>query len=174
MQGIVRGPGSTLKRQHLGALSMPLATGFTLIELVMTLALLGILAVVVGPRIFATDTFDARGFHDETLALLRFAHKSAIAQRRPVCVTFTSSSARLGIDADRNSATGSAGCEANLSGPRGDTPGTVTARGSVQYAAVPASIVIDGLGQPAAGQTIQVNGVNKSITLEAATGYVHE
>lgn len=149
-------------------------SGFTLIELVMTLALLGILAAVVGPKVFSTNTFDARGFHDETLALLRFAHKSAIAQRRPVCVTFTVTSARLGIDADRNQATGASGCEANLTGPRGDSPGSITARGSVQYAALPAVIVIDGLGQPAAGQTIQVVGVGKQVTVEPTTGFVHD
>ncbi len=148
--------------------------GFTLVELVMTLALLGILAAVVGPRVFSSNTFDARGFHDETLALLRFAHKSAIAQRRPVCVTFTVTSARLAIDADRNLATGASGCEANLAGPRGDSPGTITARGTAQYAALPAVIVIDGLGQPAVGQMIQVVGVGKQVTLESTTGFVHD
>lgn len=148
--------------------------GFTLVELVMTLALLGILAAVVGPQVFSTNTFEARGFHDETLALLRFAHKSAIAQRRPVCVTFTTTSAQLAIDADRNQATGASGCEASLTGPRGDSPGTITARGSAQYAALPAVIVIDGLGQPAAGQTIQVVGVVKQVTVEPTTGFVHD
>ena len=140
----------------------------------MVLALAGILAAVVGPRLFATSTFDARGFHDETLSLLRFAHKSAIAQRRPVCVTFGSNTALLTVDADRNSATGADGCETNLTGPRGDSPGTITARGTVQYTVTPATIVIDGLGQPCAGQTIQVAGAARAITIEATTGYVHD
>ena len=148
--------------------------GFTLVELIMVLALAGILAAVVGPRLFATSTFDARGFHDETLALLRYAHKSAIAQRRPVCVVFGGNTASLGIDADRNGATGTSGCEAGLTGPRGETPGTITARGTVQYAATPATVVFDGLGQPAAGQTIQVSGAAQTITIEATTGYVHD
>ena len=148
--------------------------GFTLVELIMVLALAGILAAVVGPKVFVTGTFEARGFHDETLALLRFAHKSAIAQRRPVCVVFSSTTARLSIDSDRNAATGTSGCEASLTGPRGDSPGTITARGTVQYAATPATVVIDGLGQPAAGQTIQVSGAAQTITIEAVTGYVHD
>ena len=149
-------------------------SGFTLIELIMVLVIVGVLAAVVGPRVFVTGTFDARGFHDETLALMRFAHKSAIAQRRPVCIAFGTNNARLTIDSDRNSATGTSGCEANLTGPRGDSPGTITARGSVQYAATPATVVIDGLGQPAAGQTIQVSGAAQTITIEAVTGYVHD
>ena len=149
-------------------------SGFTLIELIMVLVIVGVLAAVVGPRVFATGTFNARGFHDENLALLRFAHKSAIAQRRPVCIVFGANNARLSIDSDRNSATGTSGCEANLTGPRGDSPGTITARGTVQYTATPATVVIDGLGQPAAGQTIQVSGAAQTITIEAVTGYVHD
>ena len=74
----------------------------------------------------------------------------------------------------RRSATGTSGCEAGLTGPRGDSPGTITARGTVQYAATPATVVIDGLGQPAAGQTIQVSGAAQTITIEAVTGYVHD
>lgn len=65
--------------------------GFTLIELIMVMVMLGVLAVFAAPRIFNSDDFYARGFHDETLALLRYAQKTAIAQRRTVCVTFTSS-----------------------------------------------------------------------------------
>ena len=149
-------------------------SGFTLIELIMVLVVVGVLAAVVGPRVFVTGTFDARGFHDETLALLRFAHKSAIAQRRPVCIVFGANNARLTIDSDRNSATGTSGCEANLTGPRGDSPGSITARGTVQYSATPATVVIDGLGQPAAGQSIQVVGAARTITIEATTGYVHD
>ena len=153
---------------------VPSQRGFTLIELVMVLLLTGILAVVVGPSLLTTNTFDARGFHDETLALLRYAHKSAIAQRRLVCVRFGANAASLSIDADRNAATGAGGCEAALTGPRGDTPGAITARGAVRYAAVPASISFDALGQPGAGQTIQVTGASNQITVEATTGYIHE
>ncbi len=148
--------------------------GFTLIELIMVLVLAGVLAVVAAPAVFSISDFNARGFHDETLAYLRYAQKSAIAQRHPVCVTFTASTAVLGTDADGNGATGPNGCEANLTGPRGDTPGSITARGSVQYAAVPAALVFDALGQPSLGQTIQVAGAARHIVIEAVTGYVHE
>jgi prepilin-type N-terminal cleavage/methylation domain-containing protein len=56
--------------------------GFTLIELIMVIVILGVLAVFAAPRIFNNADFYARGFHDETLALLRYAQKSAVAQRR--------------------------------------------------------------------------------------------
>ena len=68
--------------------SSPDQRGFTLIELVMVLVLAGVLAVFAAPRLFSTGDFNARGFQDETLSLLRYAQKAAIAQRRTVCVTF--------------------------------------------------------------------------------------
>jgi MSHA pilin protein MshC len=146
-----------------------LAHGFTLIELVMVIVLVGVLAIFAAPRLFDSAAFNARGFHDETLAFLRYAQKTAIAQRRTVCVAFTLSSATLKVDND-----GSAGCEANLAGPRGDSPGTITARGDVSYSNLPTAISFDALGQPTATQTIQVQGAGRSITVEAGTGYVHE
>ncbi len=145
--------------------------GFTLIELVMVMVLAGVLSVFVVPKLFNADDFNARGFHDETLALLRYAHKTAIAQRRPVCVVFSATTATLAIDADRNSGTGSNGCETGLTGLHG---GAISARGAVRYSSVPATVVFDGLGQPGAGQTIQVAGVASPIVVEAATGYSHE
>lgn len=147
--------------------------GFTMVELIMVIVIIGVLAVFAAPRFNATD-FNARGFHDETLAILRYAQKSAIAQRRPVCVTFTGNSATLTVDADRNAATGTGGCELNLIGPRGDTPGTITARSGVTYGSTPAAFNFDGLGQPSVSQAIQVAGAGYSITVEPGTGYVHE
>lgn len=60
--------------------------GFTLIELVMTLIVIGILAVFVTARLDFTSTFDQKGVRDKTVAALQFARKAAVAQRRNVCV----------------------------------------------------------------------------------------
>ncbi len=151
--------------------------GFTLIELIMVIVLLGVLAVFAAPRIFNSSDFNARGFHDETLALLRYAQKTAIAQRRTVCVAFTTNSAALNIA----SAAANTTCNTALRGPKGDNPGTVTAKSGVTYSSTPASFNFDGLGQPVnasgapvATQTIQVSNAAKSITVETATGYVHD
>jgi MSHA pilin protein MshC len=150
------------------------AGGFSLVELLIVLTLVSVLAVVAVPRLVDTGAFQSRGFHDETLALLRFAHKAAVAQRRPVCVQFAATSSTLRIDADRNAATGTDGCESDLAGPRGDSPGRVSARGSVSYASVPSTLVFDGLGRPGAGLSLQVQGAARAITVEAVTGYVHD
>ena len=152
--------------------------GFTLVELVMVLVLAGVLAVFAAPRLFNTSDFNARGFQDETLSLLRFAQKTAIAQRRTVCVTFAGTS---GASLTIASAPSVFTCNTALRGPKGDSPATVTAKAGVAYSAVPTSFNFDGLGQPVntsgtqvATQTIQVGNAANATTVEAVTGYVHE
>lgn len=153
------------------------ARGFTLIELIMVIVMLGILAAYAVPRMFDSTAFNARGFHDETLAYLRYAQKTAVAQRRTVCVTFTSSSLTLAIASA--AATTTCATAGTLTGPKGDSGSTITlsANGGVTYSSLPTSFNFDGLGQPinpATGQTLQVLGASNSITVEAGTGYVHE
>jgi MSHA pilin protein MshC len=149
-------------------------TGFTMIELIMVIVLVGVLAVFVAPRYNRAD-FEARGFHDETLALLRYAQKTAIAQRRSVCVAFTAGSATLTIAA----AAATASCGGNpLTGPKGESPATITARTNIAYVAMPTDFYFDGLGQPSTAQAIQVassgTSIGLTITVEAGTGYVHD
>ena len=160
----------------------PAARGFTLIELIITIVLLGILAVVAAPRIFNNTDFYARGFHDETMALLRYAQKTAVAQRRTVCVTFTVASVST-ASLRTASAAAIPACDVDLVGPRGDMPGKVTSRSGVNYSATPPSTLsFDGLGQPldssgaptTAARTITVSGSGRVITIEAFTGYVHD
>lgn len=143
----------------------------------MVIIMLGILSVFAAPHIFNNDSFNARGFHDETLAFLRYAQKSAIAQRRTVCVAFDSTSVTLTV-ASTATATN---CDIGLRGPRGDIPGTMIAKAGTAYSATPTDFNFDGLGQPVNGvgmlaqaQTILVGKAEGSITVEAVTGYVHE
>lgn len=149
-----------------------MARGFTLIELVMVIVLLGVLAVFAAPRILTSD-FYARGFHDESLALLRYAQKTAVAQRRTVCVAFTSTTVSLTVVATASDTTCPGG---TLAGPRGNA--SVTAGTGVSYSATPSDFYFNGLGQASAGQVIQVtlNGtaIGRQITVESTTGYVHE
>ena len=155
--------------------------GFTLIELIMVVVMLGVLAVFAAPRLLNTGDFNARGFRDETLALLRYAQKAAIGQRRMVCVTFNASStphtAVLTLENSMLTATPLV-CNANLVGPKGESPATITAKSGASYVSAPA-IVFDGLGEPvstarvALASNVLVTFANApSITIEAGTGYI--
>ena len=150
--------------------------GFTLVELVMVIVLLGVLSVYAVPRMINTGDFYARGFHDQSMAYLRYAQKTAIAQRRTVCVELFASEIRLRLA----NAAGSNTCTIDLPGPGGEA--RLTARSGVAFSSTLTSFNFDGLGQPvnastgaaAPTQVLQVANVTPSITIEAGTGYVHD
>jgi MSHA pilin protein MshC len=74
--------------------------GFTLVEMIIVIIIVGIMAVAVMPRFSDQSMFESRGFHDETQALLRYAQKTAVAQRRVVCVALNNNGVALTIDTD--------------------------------------------------------------------------
>lgn len=154
--------------------------GFTLVELVMVIVLVGVLAVYAAPRMLNSSDLNARGFHDVTMAYLRYAQKTAIAQRRTVCVQFTTNSVTLLLTHVEAASVCDASNSAVFKGPDGEP----SAQGKgVGYSGgtAPGVLSFDGLGQPldstgaalTTARTIPISGA-VDITVEAATGYVHE
>lgn len=70
-------------------------SGFTMIELVVVVMLLGILSVFAMGRLFDQNQFAAKGFFDDTVNAVRFAQKLAISSGCDVRVTITSSGYQL-------------------------------------------------------------------------------
>lgn len=145
--------------------------GFTLVELIVTMVIVGILAVAVMPRFASTTAFDERGFYDATLAILRYAQKSAVAQRRTVCVTFAANSS-ITLTIGANFAIGGA-CPIGLAGPTGGTPHSLAPPAGVAFTAVPANFQFLPSGAASQDQVINVSGMPANpITVVATTGYV--
>jgi MSHA pilin protein MshC len=142
-------------------------TGFTLVELVVTISIAAIVAAVAAPRFFQASTFDSRGFYDKSVAVVRLAQKTAIAWRRPVFVCITATQVIAGT---------AAGCGTRLAYPVSGTPAAETAPAGVTLN--PVEFSFDGLGSPSVGAvaiifTSTIAGdPARTITVAANTGYV--
>jgi MSHA pilin protein MshC len=70
-------------------------SGYTLVELVVVLAIAAILAVVAAPRFLSISEMNADLYRSEVLAALRYAQRAAVATGCGVQVTFTATSYTL-------------------------------------------------------------------------------
>jgi MSHA pilin protein MshC len=131
--------------------------GYSLIELIVTLVIAGILAAIVMPQ-FNQPEIDAAWFQEQVKAALRYAQRQAVAQRRTVYVVVTDH-VRLCYDS---------GCTSPVSDfATGAAFTTKNAPTGVTLA--PQTFSFSPLGQPSVGARFAVAGV----TIEAETGYVH-
>lgn len=71
------------------------SSGFSLIELLMVVILVGILSIFALGRLGNQDAFAARGFFDDTVGAVRFAQKLAVSTGCDVRVVLTANSYQL-------------------------------------------------------------------------------
>lgn len=156
---------------------MRLSRGFTMIELIVVVTVIGILAVMVVPRMLDRRDVDALGFRNGAAALLRYAQKMAIAQRRDVCVAFSANDITLTVASARGGSdvlAAAPACDTNLTGPDGVSPARVSraATATPTFSGSPSSFRFHARGDASLGQTISVTD-GGSIVVEQTTGYVH-
>jgi MSHA pilin protein MshC len=149
--------------------------GFTMIELIVVMMVIGILAVVVLPRFDLLKGFDEIGYRDKVKATLEYARKSAVGQRRNVRVSLAGNSLTLSID-NVVPESASAGTYPRalalpaLDGACGGATNQICAPTGITLTG-PATLTFSALGRPSAAGTYTVTGA--TITVEAETGYVH-
>lgn len=154
------------------------AAGFTLVELVTVIGMVGVLAAFAAPRFVGTTAFASRGLYDQAQGIVRYAQKIAIAQRAGnaphplIYVVVTASGISICYDA---------ACAAPASDPSTGSPLAVSAPagGAVTLAPV-TTFSFDGGGMPSFGSQLEIQvsssetgDVNRSFYVEATTGYVH-
>lgn len=160
--------------------------GFTLIELVMVLVLIGILAVFAAPRLGDISTIKADAFVDKLRSEIRYAQNLAMSQNRRYRVYFNTAPApnpgyAVVNDANGNGTWGEAGEIARDPAGSGNLNVTLNAG---EYAGITVSTPVGGfieftsLGAPTVGGgaaiTVFANLVAAgTMTITAQTGAVN-
>jgi MSHA pilin protein MshC len=147
-----------------------LPQGFTLVELVLVITVLGIVSFFAAARMTQRADSDAHGFAQQVTSTLRYAHKAAIAQRRLVYVNIDAGARRVRVCLDAATA-----CAQPLAAPGGGYV-DVTGNSTVTFASGTTQFSFDGLGRPSIGAdlTLTVSGgaQTQSIVVERESGYV--
>lgn len=142
-------------------------SGFTIVELIVVILIVGILSISVAPRFFAVASYENRQAIDELLSALRYSQQMAMNRGGGIHLVLTANNFTVQLSNG-----------INLRSPDGRIPYTKIFPDSI--IATANTIRYNALGQPvdAAGIplpnnfTIDING-DPAITIEANTGYAH-
>lgn len=139
----------------------------------------GIVAAVAAPRFIGVDAFDARGSYSTLVSALRYAQKTAIAQRTTVC-TNVDVLTKIVTLTYRSSPDCSAASTGTVTDPATLIAYSKNLSKNVTIIAPISTVGFDGLGRPLPNATATFTVKNavvttesiRVITVEADTGYV--
>lgn len=147
------------------------STGFTLVELVLVIALLAIVASIGVGRLTDDTPLKARRFGTDAANALSAAQRLAVAQRRTVHVSLDAAARTVTLCLD-------AGCATPIA-PAPDLSAVLALPSGLQFSASASSVSFDSSGRPSNGATLTLrvldsagNDLAMVVTLEPETGYV--
>lgn len=142
--------------------------GFTIVELVMVIILVGILSAVALPRFFQTSAFEQRAVFDSTLNAVRYAQKLAVATGCQTQFQSTTSSYQILADDGCDSGTFSTA----VFNPGSNESGFSETTNGVTLTASTANITFFPLGNASTDATVAL--ASRTIVIVADTGFVYE
>lgn len=156
------------------------SAGFTIIELVLVIVLMGILAVTVAPKMFDSTGFDEYTYQAEIISILRSAQLRAMQQTQEIdkgCHTVMVSNTQVGLDDACGLVSITAGNydPTELHVPRVISDGDITFSANASGGSAINSIIFDSLGRPNCtnGCAITLSGSNALKVTVESEGFVH-
>ena len=137
--------------------------GFTFVELIVVILLVGILSVFIAPKFFADNDFKARGIADEIITAIRHAQRLSMTrgENHRIIVTTSNYTVEKFVG----------GASTSVRHPDGAV--TFSKNFPTNIVTSTATIEFDQLGRPIPNSTVTIALAPFTITVEQETGYAH-
>ena len=137
--------------------------GFTLVELIVVILLIGILSIFAAPKFVNDDSFKARGLADEIVTAIRHAQRLSMTrgENHRVIITTTSYTVEKFVSSVSSPVRHPDG---NATFNKSFPPNIVTSAATIEF---------DRIGRPIPNNLIKIELVSFTVQVEEETGYVH-
>ena len=134
--------------------------GFTFVELIVVILIVGILSVFIAPKFFADNDFKARGIADEIITAIRHAQRLSMTRGENHRIIITTSNYTVENfvgDSVRHP-------DGGVTFSKDFPPNIVTSTATIEF---------DQLGRPIPNSLVSIVLEPFTITVEKETGYAH-